>query len=285
MPHEVNLYNVTHLLDCVIKGVREPLVFELGEEVFVALRSQKPTGRACIVGLPTEKRGRHRVNFIRDGVDHVEGGGSPVEEQVGGGSGAGKCDLFHDVRVGKLFPVVQRTTTGNPLVSICAETADFRRLARTQVRRGDRVIELGCSYGAATKILEEQAGPGYIVGVDLGVEALTSARRLCPGSRFEHVDVVSCDETETAERLTWLASLLRAPGDAPPTLEDMIVFVDIGGNRALPPLVTLLRRLLHNQALRPAQASFQPFFCGGGAAKSPGIPRNTLSPAPVKISR
>jgi len=44
MPQEVHLYNVISLLQLATLGEREPLRFELGEEVFVALRSHKWTG-------------------------------------------------------------------------------------------------------------------------------------------------------------------------------------------------------------------------------------------------
>ena len=39
-------------------------------------------------------------------------------------------------------------------------------------------MELGCSYGKATKILCEQAGVDRVVGVDLGLEALEACQKV-----------------------------------------------------------------------------------------------------------
>ncbi len=39
-------------------------------------------------------------------------------------------------------------------------------------------MELGCSYGKATKILCEQAGDDRVIGVDLGQEALAACRQV-----------------------------------------------------------------------------------------------------------
>ena len=51
-------------------------------------------------------------------------------------------------------------------------------LCRTQVGKEDIVVELGCSYGKATKILCEQAGVDRVVGVDLGLEALDACQKV-----------------------------------------------------------------------------------------------------------
>lgn len=193
MPQEVHLYNVMSLMQHATLGERAPLSFALGEEVFVALRSHKWTGRARVLGLPEEKLGRIRVQFLEEG-----GGGH--NRQAG---------LEHEVRFGQVFPVVPIGGSSGPAVIVTAETFDFRRLARTQVRRGDAVIELGCSFGDATKVLAEQAGPSRVVGVDLSSSSLEKARALCPATRFEQLDVLACSEEETAARLLFLASCVR----------------------------------------------------------------------------
>ena len=48
-----------------------------------------------------------------------------------------------------------------------------------QVHKEDIVVELGCSYAKATKILCEQAGDSHVVGVDLGQEALEACSKVC----------------------------------------------------------------------------------------------------------
>ena len=55
---------------------------------------------------------------------------------------------------------------------------DERHLCRTQVGKDDVVVELGCSYAKATKILCEQAGDSRGVGVDLGQEALAACEKV-----------------------------------------------------------------------------------------------------------
>ena len=52
------------------------------------------------------------------------------------------------------------------------------------------------------------------------------------GARFEHVDVVSCTEEETAQRLAHLRAMLPPPTRSATGRQGrFLVFVDIGGNR------------------------------------------------------
>ena len=162
----------------------------------------------------------------------------------------------HDVRVQRLLPVVH----GSAIV-LTPETEDFRHLCRTQVRPGDIVVELGCSYGKATKVLCEMAGAERVVGVDLGQAALEACRQVC-GARFEHVDVVGCSEAETAERLAALRALLpevAAPVPGPDAGGQQersgrfLVYVDIGGNRDAPALLRVIPRIVRSQ--RPFQVT------------------------------
>jgi hypothetical protein len=158
---EITLFNICLGKQVVAEGKEPPLTFQLGEEVFVQLYSQKSTGRGHIIGLPAEEV-RLKAD-CRYTVQFVDGG-------------------THDVRVQRILPVAKGTG-----IIITAETEDFRHMCRTQVLPGDVVLELGCSYGMATKVLCEQAGDDHVLGVDLGLDALAA----CAKVSFLHI-ATSC---------------------------------------------------------------------------------------------
>ena len=149
---EILLFNICLGKQAVANGKELPLTFAVGDEVFVQLYSDKSTGRGRIIGLPDAEvmhkpDCRYMVQF-RDGSTH-------------------------DVRVQRILPVVTQSA-----IIITPETEDFRHLCRTQVSKGDIVLELGCSYGKATKILCEQAGDDHVIGVDLGQDALLACAKV-----------------------------------------------------------------------------------------------------------
>ena len=219
---DLYLFNICLGKQEVALGKEMPLYSELDEEVYVQLYSQKDTGRGHVIELPDEDVRfkpdcRYKVRFLNGST--------------------------HNVRVQRILPVVR-----GPAIIITAETEDFRHLCRTQVDKGDVVLEIGCSYGKATKILCEQAGETNVVGVDLGLEALESCAKIC-GARFEHVDIVSCSEEETAQRLAELRALLP---QMPPSSPDrrqcrFVVFVDIGGDRMASALQRVIPRIVRAQ--------------------------------------
>lgn len=163
------------------------------------------------------------------------------------------CDpsLTHAVRPARLTPVLcggggsasgsASASAATPAAVVCATTDAYRRLARSQVTAADRVLEVGCSAGACTALLARHAGRG-VVGVDNSRELLRAAAarvaRCClerggaSDVRLEHCDVLAAPEE--------LKALAAGCG---------VVFVDIGGNRQLASLVTLLPWLLAE--LRP----------------------------------
>jgi len=76
-------------------------------------------------------------------------------------------------------PTATTTSTSSSLTAVvCASTEDYRRLARSQVVKADRVLEIGSSTGECTAVLAQHAGS--VVGVDnsqqlvreVGVDAL-----------------------------------------------------------------------------------------------------------------
>jgi hypothetical protein len=82
------------------------------------------------------------------------------------------------------------------------------------VRRGDSVLEVGCSTGGATALLAQVAGA--VVGVDNSKQLVHEARARAPHIRFELLDAL-----QSPSALADLASEVAA----------CVVFVDIGGNR------------------------------------------------------
>ena len=215
---DLYLFNICLGKQEVALGKERPLYSELDEEVYVQLYSQKDTGRGHVIELPDEDVRfkpdcRYKVRFLNGST--------------------------HNVRVQRILPVVR-----GPAIIITAETEDFRHLCRTQVDKGDVVLEIGCSYGKATKILCEQAGEKNVVGVDLGLEALKSCAKIC-GARFEHVDIVSCSEEETAQRLAELRALLPSSPDRRQCR--FVVFVDIGGDRMASALQRVIPRIVRAQ--------------------------------------
>ncbi|KAJ8608237.1 hypothetical protein CTAYLR_009476 [Chrysophaeum taylorii] len=104
---------------------------------------------------------------------------------------------------------------------VVARTEAFRALA-AQVSREDAVLELGCSAGAATRLLVRRART--VVAVDKSKEMIRAAKDRAPGATFLQMDVLRDD--------AWDAS------------EADVVFLDLGGVGALDHSATLLKRLL-----------------------------------------
>ena len=85
--------------------------------------------------------------------------------------------------------------------------------------------------------------------MDLGLECLEACKKICGAARFEHVDIVSCSEEETAERLASLRALLpQIPAFSPNRRQcHFIVFVDIGGDRMASALQRVISRIVRTQ--------------------------------------
>jgi SAM-dependent methyltransferase len=62
-------------------------------------------------------------------------------------------------------------------------------LERTQLRQGERVVDIGCGTGASSIALAERAGPsGQVLGIDVSAPMLTrAAERLSPGAPVKFV--------------------------------------------------------------------------------------------------
>ncbi|KAG5457260.1 MAG: hypothetical protein BJ554DRAFT_2775, partial [Olpidium bornovanus] len=198
----------------------------VGEEVFVNLRSDKPTGGARIVALSPEARanGSAEAAEAAAAADPRYRGRVKVRYHDNGST----CH----VRPGRLTHVHRTEDAGGPagatLMLVCASTADYRRLARSQCRPSDNILEVGCSYGECTALLAAHCK--RCVGVDIGAEVVAAARERHGGRanvEFEQYDVFE-----------WNGHLARKERFAG---EDVhAVFVDIGGNRELSTIVRLI---------------------------------------------
>lgn len=123
-----------------------------------------------------------------------------------------------------------------PAVLLCSETESFRRLARSQVLASDVVLEIGCSYGMATRELAARACS--VIAVDVNADSLERAAEHCAhhgNVRFEMLDAT--------RELPRLVSVAREAGVS-------VIFVDINGNRASQAVSALLHGL--QERLSPA---------------------------------
>jgi len=166
------------------------------------------------------ERDARAVRLIRRYASHL-GGGDPAaggdgDPAAGGGGGGG----------------------GTALV-VCAETESYRRLAWSQARAGDAVLEVGSSFGEASAILARRAS--LTLGVDNSPALVAEAAARCaPAVAAGRLSFALLDALQDPEALH-AAGRALGPG--------ALLFVDIGGNRALPGLAALLPHAI--AALRP----------------------------------
>ena len=110
----------------------------------------------------------------------------------------------------------------------CAETDEYRRLARVEASACDgAVLEIGADLGLTTAVLAERVGAENVVGVDLAMESVEKARASYPDLRFEQLDIFEEGAAAALQKLA-PAGFGR-------------VFVDINGSRMLPAVLEALR--------------------------------------------
>jgi hypothetical protein len=140
-----------------------------------------------------------------------------------------------------------------PLGICCFGTAAFRALAGSCLRPGgaDVVLEIGSSYGVCTAQIAAALGDGtsdgiksgarWVVGVDTSKELVAAAAARFPALRFERADALATPHAVAAiaERLLREEEEEEEGGGGGAAAE-LVVFVDIGGNRELEALVALL---------------------------------------------
>ena len=123
---------------------------------------------------------------------------------------------------------------------LCPFTDQFRRLAKL-VPATSVVLEIGCSFGLATEILAKAVvHPSQVTGMDISKTCVSAAAATFPNLRFVKGDALR----EPMSTIRVVAELQLLHPNA-----DLVVFVDIGGNRELESLVALLPWL--ERELRP----------------------------------
>ena len=79
------------------------------------------------------------------------------------------------------------TTPSKTTILAVHPTANFRRLARLEVRPGDKVCEIGCSFGEGTKVIRASlsasndaatVASGMLLALDVGQEACDKTARV-----------------------------------------------------------------------------------------------------------
>jgi len=118
---------------------------------------------------------------------------------------------------------------------LCTETMNYRKIAATHVTGTDSVLELGCSFGDATKVLVTLAR--RVTAVDNSDECVQRACMACKGAS-------NC-RIETSDVLANPAQCLALGRE----MEINVAFIDLGGNRdgdaVLPIVLLLLAELPH----------------------------------------
>lgn len=129
------------------------------------------------------------------------------------------------VRNGRITRVMDATVE-SPKVVITPDTATWRQLARSQLNGTDEALDIGCSFGGGTAVIAEHCRG--VIGIDIGRAAVERAALAVPAI---NASFVCFDVLRHPERLA-----AAAAGRS-------VIFADIGGNRELEALATLLPRL------------------------------------------
>ena len=128
-----------------------------------------------------------------------------------------------------------------PDMIVTPETGDLRRLCRALVRKGDRVLEIGCSTGFCTRVLCRSGPPDLVVAVDTAYSCVTATEELVSAE---------CEGTGCALEVLKLDVLLdpNALHQLVARVQPSFAVVDVGGDRALPEVVAVIDELLRAAA-------------------------------------
>lgn len=200
-------------------------------------------------------------------------------------------------------PFVPCAETTLPMHGICCfDTTTFRLLAKQCLREGgtDVALEIGSSYGVCTQQLSDALGcPSRVVGVDTSKDLVEAASARYPTLRFERADALATPHAvvdivkdllgrrATANRGQQHTDITgntasETPPKTPPAA-DLVVFVDIGGNRELEALVVLLPWVASALPVAPrlivvkSEALFRAGEASGGALDWPRLQRDAAA--------
>ena len=146
--------------NCGLRLLPEPPLrrysFVPGDEVFVSKRVQE--------GEKVERVDRHAVVLASDDGDDDDDGSHVVSVRLAGDEGP--TLRTHRRQLMRVLP--------RPIVYVYPTTALHRKLASTQVRREDTVLEIGCDMGECTARVAARC-EGKALGVDLSPQASGTA--------------------------------------------------------------------------------------------------------------
>jgi len=121
---------------------------------------------------------------------------------------------------------------GLPILYLCAETNDYRRVARTAPAPAV-AVEIGCSYGACSKILAKRSSS--LIGIDIAAEPIAAARAACDllsnNCKFYQMDVFR--DPSALESVLLSTCAAGADSAAPAEGGPSALFIDIGGEGLL----------------------------------------------------
>mmetsp|Transcript_14917 Transcript_14917/g.27589 ORF Transcript_14917/g.27589 Transcript_14917/m.27589 type:complete len:354 (+) Transcript_14917:194-1255(+) len=132
---------------------------------------------------------------------------------------------------------MQPPTQEEPLGAVVYDTDTFRMLAKA-VQPSDVCIEIGCSYGKCTEVLVAKTKkPERVLAVDIADNCVNRVKKIDPKIRVLKCNVM-CAFKDLFE--SYKAMLKDLEETNPP----LVIMCDIGGNREIESLVTLLPFLL-----------------------------------------
>lgn len=152
--------------------------------------------------------------------------------------------------ISRLVPIYD---TNISKIIITRNTDTYRLMASSQIRpEKDCVLEIGCSYGKCTQILSKYAK--HVIAIDTSPEALQQAKKLVRTSdtywKKENVEFRRLDPFMSVDSITLIEMVQKLSKTRPSTskIENEenkkvrldCVFIDIGGNRDISPVVTMI---------------------------------------------
>eukprot|EP00051_Salpingoeca_urceolata_P016763 m.224712 g.224712 ORF g.224712 m.224712 type:complete len:379 (-) comp18773_c0_seq3:138-1274(-) len=219
-------------------------VFVPGDPVFVKLKTNQHEGRATVI-----ERDNEQPQALVDSADPATSAEAGVDPPVTDNAAPGtvtklRPDFKDRVRVrfecdGSTFHVRPARLTrmfhakgSCPQIVITDSTDMFRKLARTQARRGDFAVDIGCSYGLSCEVLRKQVGPsGRVLGIDVSKQLVAKAAASYPDVEFAMFDAI-----EDQLRLQQMCAGCD------------LVLMDIGGNRELDVVVRAMSAVIRTLA-------------------------------------
>lgn len=107
-----------------------------------------------------------------------------------------------------------------------------------ELRRGMRVLDVGCGPGSITRGLAERVAPGEVVGVDLSKETLESARRDAAARgldnlRYEEGSVYALPFAEASFDVAYAHQVIQHLREREAALREMLRVVRPGGMLAI----------------------------------------------------